>query len=73
MTWTPLVYLGRVSYGLYVYHPFVPPVFRWAGIGVTGAVGFLIGAALTVGVASLSWFAFEHPLNSLKRHFRDPR
>jgi peptidoglycan/LPS O-acetylase OafA/YrhL len=74
----PAVYLGRISYGLYIYHQFV----RWAleqhwpalldrpgnssaNIAAIFAVRFLA----TVSIASISWFAFERPINDLKRFF----
>jgi len=68
-------YLGRISYGLYIYHPFV----TWAIIRILMLWGITAGdhlavfspvfAITTIGVATLSWFAIEQPVNRLKRHF----
>ena len=73
----PVVYLGRISYGLYVWHLFVAAGFeRATHVSLYGgpdhhrrlaiaAVFFLV----TVAVATASWFAFERPINELKRFF----
>lgn len=81
--WSPwlLAYLwslGRISYGLYLFHM---PVFALvmalvnrglaphriieAGLMRLGVVG-----GLTILAASASWVLFERPINDLKRHFR---
>jgi peptidoglycan/LPS O-acetylase OafA/YrhL len=70
----PSVYLGRISYGIYVYHFFVPdvlkPVLHRIGIE-PGTVTFLsICLVMTITAASLSWFGLENPVNSLKNRFR---
>jgi peptidoglycan/LPS O-acetylase OafA/YrhL len=64
--WRPLVALGTVSYGVYVYHRFVMDLL---GVGSARGVHILIAvSALTVGIAVVSWLAFERPINRLK-HF----
>jgi peptidoglycan/LPS O-acetylase OafA/YrhL len=71
----PLVFVGRISYGVYVYHPLVPPAMeRLApvlGIAVPSAFWprFFTYTALTLLVATISWYAFERPINNLKRYF----
>ncbi len=74
----PLVFIGRISYGIYVYHPFVP--------NVTSRVAPHFGVALPIGpwtstvfyilftiiVAAVSWYAFERPINRLKKKFPYP-
>lgn len=73
-------YLGRISYGLYVYHYFAP----WVVAAVAAPLGAsaLLGSrpaqlatytAFTLGAAVLSWHLYELPLNRLKRHFTYPR
>jgi peptidoglycan/LPS O-acetylase OafA/YrhL len=73
---TGLRALGRISYGLYLWHNFVPLAFtglvRSFGLGpeITRGlprVGLLF--MMTVCVSSLSWFVVERPLNRLKRYF----
>ncbi len=79
MSLPPLIYLGRISYGIYVYHFFVPDVlepfltrFHLLGDGLAlVAIRFAIYFAATIIVASLSWFLMEKPINSLKDKFAD--
>jgi len=71
----PLVFVGRISYGIYVYHPLVPPVVAVfaAALGLSlpgGAWKILTFCALTLLVSAVSWYCFERPINNLKRHFR---
>jgi peptidoglycan/LPS O-acetylase OafA/YrhL len=68
----PMVYLGRISYGLYLYHNFMPPFVQrgFAAIGHTESSGtwvfFVACSAASVAVASASWWAIERPLLALK-------
>ncbi len=65
----PLVYLGKISYGLYLYHlftfdPFAALLRRVPQLGAIDRSVALL--ALTIAAASLSWFLVERPLNRLK-------
>ena len=76
LRWPPVVYLGRISYGVYVWHLFVAAGFeRATAISLTAPDGHrrlpiaAVLFALTVAVATASWFGFERPINNLKRLF----
>ena len=67
----PITYLGKVSYGIYIYHFFAPRIVSALGIedsldsGVAGRLA--VYSAVTLMIAAVSWHAFEAPINGLKR------
>jgi peptidoglycan/LPS O-acetylase OafA/YrhL len=67
----PFRYLGRISYGIYVYHPFVPALCLWmfARAGWSYQVhpvrDFVLFTAVTLLVSAVSWRVLEKPLNDL--------
>jgi peptidoglycan/LPS O-acetylase OafA/YrhL len=77
-----LQYLGKISYGLYVYHSFMPwlwrcltgqearyplPIALFTKPWMSNAwVNQFAQLSLLLIIASLSWFLFEKPINSLK-------
>jgi peptidoglycan/LPS O-acetylase OafA/YrhL len=74
----PLVYLGTISYGLYLIHVFVPPLLTLVVESLGGTFvfkelspvlrfGVMFGA--TLPLAMVSWHFLEKPLNDLKRWF----
>lgn len=64
----PFVYLGKISYGLYLFHLFVLNVAVRSFSGQSLRAG-AVALALTILLAAASWHFFERPLNELKRHF----
>jgi peptidoglycan/LPS O-acetylase OafA/YrhL len=68
----PVLYVGKISYGLYVYHPFMAALALWMllqfGLAWRLPVAVL-SVVLTIGIASVSWHFFEKPINDLKRYF----
>ncbi len=69
-----LVYLGRISYALYLFHSLAPRIVKWLWTGLASASAYppnaLIGVGapmvVTVLLAGLSWTFYEGPLNRLK-------
>jgi len=72
LSWAPLVYLGRISYGIYVYHVFIIIlVSPWLGsYGLTETHASFARLAilflLTISLASLSWHYLEQPFIAWK-------
>ncbi len=68
----PLVYLGRISLGIYLYHVLVHIFFGpyLDGLGFTlhdaGILRPFLLVVLTVAVAAVSWHLFEQPLSRFK-------
>jgi peptidoglycan/LPS O-acetylase OafA/YrhL len=73
-------YLGKISYGLYLYHNPIPSLVRGAnarigrmlGHSFEAGQGILLLESLVVLLAAtgISWFFFEKPINSLKAKFQ---
>jgi peptidoglycan/LPS O-acetylase OafA/YrhL len=63
----PLVYTGRISYGLYLWHNFMPGLVIWL-LGYNPGAWKLAALAtlFTFAIAATSWKLLESPLNSLK-------
>jgi peptidoglycan/LPS O-acetylase OafA/YrhL len=61
---TPLVWLGRISYGVYLWHW---PLFAIVTAERTGLTGFLLLAlrmSTTIAVAALSYYLIEQPIRT---------
>jgi peptidoglycan/LPS O-acetylase OafA/YrhL len=72
----PLKYLGKISYGLYVYHLtiiwFVGRIRDWLPVPdepTAKLLTALISFPLTIVIASLSYFLIEKPILNLKGRF----
>ena len=73
----PLGWLGRISYGFYIFHILLEPLFDRLGANLSHAtsgdyyqfVRLLIAFAVTCIVAGLSFHFFELPILALKRFF----
>jgi peptidoglycan/LPS O-acetylase OafA/YrhL len=66
--WAPLIYLGRISYGVYVYHVFiiilVSPFLIANGLDIISRTAVLL--AVTLLVSAVSWHWMEQPIIAWK-------
>jgi peptidoglycan/LPS O-acetylase OafA/YrhL len=80
------VYIGKVSYGIYIFHNFVYNTYHTPASHPTARLlhsihqvlpwfqsswlfSFFLFYAITLGLATLSWYAFEKPINRWKDTF----
>jgi peptidoglycan/LPS O-acetylase OafA/YrhL len=59
LSWAPLAYTGRISYGMYLWHY---PIVSFVSGFLSPNVAFAVCLALTYGVATVSWRFVEKPL-----------
>jgi peptidoglycan/LPS O-acetylase OafA/YrhL len=68
-----LQYIGRISYGLYLVHNWIPDIFeKYFGVMPKYEEGPIV-LVLTFTVCILSWHFFEKPIMGLKRYFWNAR
>ncbi len=65
----PLQYIGKISYGIYLFHDFVPGMLMGLKYPEDDNLRFLMNAIVTVGLASISWYFFESRILKLKERF----
>ena len=78
-TW--IVYLGKISYGLYLYHTVIPfymkrSLRRWSVdhefvsvFLLNDLLFFIMNFLILLGIASISYFLIEKPILNLKNKF----
>lgn len=74
-----LQYVGRISYGIYVFHMIVPGYIIPLLLRVLNRLGItlnlnywehrIVSLVVLLTISSVSWYAFEKPINELKRYF----
>ncbi len=70
--WAPFVAIGRISYGIYLWHW---PIFRWLhpeALGLSWGPTQLVRVGVTLAIATLSYFVVERPLLRLRHRFDPP-
>jgi len=68
-SWSPFVYLGRISYGLYIYHYLIFFVFTRYSTGIERVLRVTVCLLATIVIASLSWYLLERPFLNLKSRY----
>jgi len=70
-----LQYLGKISYGLYVYHWFVPKIAltfaERTGVVLPASewLQFMLYSTISIFIAMVSWHVMEQPILALKKKF----
>lgn len=67
-----LVYCGKISFGLYIWHPAIQEICKGlnvAGQPIRGLAGFVLSTILTLLVATISYYTLESYFLRLKRFF----
>jgi peptidoglycan/LPS O-acetylase OafA/YrhL len=72
LAWRPILWIGLVSYGAYLYHFVVIEQladrgFRSVASDVSPYLWFPVALVCSLAIAAVSWYAFERPVLSLKR------
>jgi peptidoglycan/LPS O-acetylase OafA/YrhL len=62
LSWRPLVWLGTISYGVYLWHWPVFLVVNGERTGWSGPPLFAARCAATLGIAAVSWWVVEQPV-----------
>jgi peptidoglycan/LPS O-acetylase OafA/YrhL len=68
----PLVWIGRVSYGVYLWHFAAPWLLSRSGLAIGGGY-WPAAVALTFAAAAASFYGLERPILKLKRRFERVR
>jgi peptidoglycan/LPS O-acetylase OafA/YrhL len=70
---SPALFIGRISYGIYVYHFLMLGVTGWmiqqGWIANQASVVFVVALTLTMVTSVISWYCMERPLVSLKARY----
>jgi peptidoglycan/LPS O-acetylase OafA/YrhL len=71
LSFPPLVFVGRISYGIYLYHLLVKTLVMWTSGIATERVAFLFDFPLVIFFAWLSFKYYESPLIEWGKHRAD--
>jgi peptidoglycan/LPS O-acetylase OafA/YrhL len=77
LEWRPLLYIGKISYGIYLFHFFIPgaviSAFAAFNVSVVEKLGIplflLLNVFVLLALSSFSWMSFERVINNCKRYF----
>jgi peptidoglycan/LPS O-acetylase OafA/YrhL/lysophospholipase L1-like esterase len=62
LSWRPFVWLGRISYGVYLFHWPIDVVLRERGWNLSTLGGFAFASALTLAISAVSFVLVERPI-----------
>lgn len=66
---SPLQYIGKISYAVYLIHPLVPGMLLGLKYPTEPLLRFCLYAIVTIAICSLTWYCFEKPILKLKDKF----
>jgi peptidoglycan/LPS O-acetylase OafA/YrhL len=74
LEWKVLLYVGKISYGIYLYHNFMPRLVRYfasvVGVGELSVLTtFVCATTVTLLTAAGSWHFIEKPISQIKERF----
>jgi peptidoglycan/LPS O-acetylase OafA/YrhL len=75
--WKPVRYIGKISYGIYLYHPFVSLLGSRFFLALniqeppSGLAQLLLYGSVSILIASLSWYLIERPVNRWKERISE--
>jgi peptidoglycan/LPS O-acetylase OafA/YrhL len=69
LEWPPIRYLGRISYGIYLWHPLIESLFHRYFPGIDWVSTGLSSIIISVGVAALSYHGMERPILNHREAF----
>lgn len=67
----PLVALGRISYGVYLYHGFIFGLLALWGLSERGPLLMAVATAMSLAAAAFSYAAIERPVRAAGRRLAD--
>jgi peptidoglycan/LPS O-acetylase OafA/YrhL len=79
LEFSPIRYMGKISYGIYILHTFMPVtlfyLLKWGHLTIQDDswTRFLLLVGMSIAAASVSWHFFEAPINAYKRYFEYAR